>query len=144
MKLVFGAEKFGCSRRIGFYGWEMDGKKHLSWWLNTCPQNGRSEPATLKTIESSFVDAKVYFGFLRFVAKRKGQIQSKFEAQGGTLIHYLYEYVPPKEVVILKLLILKGVSILEAFSRTWYNISNARKLQFCKQPFKNYSRTDCF
>ena len=29
-----------------------------------------------------------------------------------------------------------GVSISEAFSRTGYNISNARKLQFCKQPFE--------
>ena len=28
------------------------------------------------------------------------------------------------------------VSISEAFSRTGYNISNARKLQFCKQPFE--------
>ena len=29
-----------------------------------------------------------------------------------------------------------GVSISEAFSRTGYNISNARKFQFCKQPFE--------
>ena len=29
-----------------------------------------------------------------------------------------------------------GVSISEAFSRTGYNISNARKLQFCKKPFE--------
>ena len=36
--------------------------------------------------------------------------------------------------MILKLLILNGVS--EAFSRTGYNISNAQKLQFCKQPFE--------
>ena len=28
------------------------------------------------------------------------------------------------------------MSYLEAFSRTGYNISNARKLQFCKQPFE--------
>ena len=56
--------------------------------------------------------------------------------EGGTPIHYLYGYVPPYGVVILKLLILNGVSISEAFSRTGYNISNARKIQFCKQPFE--------
>ena len=55
---------------------------------------------------------------------------------GGSPIHYLYGYVQPNGVVILKLLILKGVSISEAFSRTGYNISNARKLQFCKQLFE--------
>ena len=55
---------------------------------------------------------------------------------GGTPIHYLYGYVPPIGVVILKLLIQNGVSISEAFSRTGYNISNAQKLQFCKQPFE--------
>ena len=43
----------------------------------------------------------------------------------GTPIHYKYGYVPPNGVVILKLLIQNGVSILEAFSRTGYNISNA-------------------
>ena len=48
----------------------------------------------------------------------------------GTPIDYLYGYV------ILKLLIENGVSISEAFSRTGYNISNARKLQFCKKPFE--------
>ena len=47
---------------------------------------------------------------------------------GGTPIHYLYGYVPPKGVVILKLLIQKGVSISEVFPRTGYNISNAQKL----------------
>lgn len=31
---------------------------------------------------------------------------------------------------------LEGVSISEAFSRTGYDISNARKLQFYKQPFE--------
>ena len=51
-------------------------------------------------------------------------------------MHYLYGYVPPNGVVILKLLIQNGVSISEAFSRTGYNISNARKLQFCKHPFE--------
>ena len=55
---------------------------------------------------------------------------------GGTPIHYLYGYVPPKGVVTLKLLIQNGVSISEAFFRTGYNISNARKLHFCKQPFE--------
>ena len=39
---------------------------------------------------------------------------------GGTPIHYLYGYVRLNGVVILKLLILKGVSISEAFSRTGY------------------------
>ena len=38
----------------------------------------------------------------------------------GTPIHYLYGYVPPNGVVILKLLIKNGVSISEAFSRTGY------------------------
>ena len=56
--------------------------------------------------------------------------------QGGTPKHYLYVYVPPNGVVILKLLIQNGVSISEAFSRMGYNILNARKLQFCKQPFE--------
>ena len=37
-------------------------------------------------------------------------------------------YVPPKGVVILKLLVKNGVSISDAVSRTGYNISNARKL----------------
>ena len=50
--------------------------------------------------------------------------------KGGTPIHYLYGYVPPNGVVILKLLIQNGVSISEAFSRTGYNISNVRKLHF--------------
>ena len=57
-------------------------------------------------------------------------------SRGGTPIHYLYGYVRPIGVVILKLLIQNGVSISQAFSRTGYNISNARKLQFCKQPFE--------
>ena len=39
---------------------------------------------------------------------------------GGTPIHYLYGYVPPNGVVILKLLIWNGVSISEAFCRTGY------------------------
>ena len=55
---------------------------------------------------------------------------------GGTPIHYLYGYVPPKGVMILKLLIQNGVSISEAFCRTGYHIQNARKLYFCKQPFE--------
>ena len=42
----------------------------------------------------------------------------------------------PNGVVILKLLVYNGVSISKAFSRAGYNISNARKLQFCKQPFE--------
>ena len=54
----------------------------------------------------------------------------------GTPIHYLYGYVPPNGVVILKLPIQNGVPISEAFSRMGYNISNAQKLQFCKQPFE--------
>ena len=54
---------------------------------------------------------------------------------GGTPIHFLYGMLP-KGVGILKLLIYNGVSISEAFSRRGYNISNARKLQFCKQPFE--------
>ena len=45
---------------------------------------------------------------------------------GGTPIHYLYGYVPPNGVVILKLLIQKGVSISEPFSRTGY-----KKFIFC-------------
>ena len=39
-------------------------------------------------------------------------------------------------ILILKLLIQNGLFISEAFSRTGYNILNARKLQFCKQPFE--------
>ena len=39
---------------------------------------------------------------------------------GATPTHYLCGYVPPNGVVILKLLILNGVSISEAFSRTGY------------------------
>ena len=58
----------------------------------------------------------------------------------GTPIHYLYGYVPPNGVVILKLLIYNEVSISEAFSRTGYNISNSRKLQSCKQPFETKDR----
>ena len=46
---------------------------------------------------------------------------------GGTPIHYLYRYVPPN-----------GVVIIEApdLERGRYNTSNARKLQFYKQPFE--------
>ena len=58
---------------------------------------------------------------------------------GGGVLPYiilLYGYVPPNGVVILKLLIWNVVSISEVFSRTGYNISNARKLQFCKQLFE--------
>ena len=58
---------------------------------------------------------------------------------GGGVLPYiilLYGYVPPNGVVILKLLIWNVVSITEVFSRTGYNISNARKLQFCKQLFE--------
>ena len=40
--------------------------------------------------------------------------------------------MPLNGVVILKLLITNGLSISEAFSI----FSNARKLQFCKQPFE--------
>ena len=39
---------------------------------------------------------------------------------GGTPIRYLYRYLPPNGVVILKLLIQNGVSISEAFSRKGY------------------------
>ena len=39
-------------------------------------------------------------------------------------------------VMILKLLIWNGLSLSEVFSRTGYNISNAWKFQFCKQPFE--------
>ena len=44
--------------------------------------------------------------------------------RGRTPIQYLYGYVPPNGVVILKLL-KNGVSISGAFSRMGYNISNA-------------------
>ena len=59
--------------------------------------------------------------------------------RGGAVLPYiilLYGYLPPNGVVILKLLIWDVVSISEVFSRTGYNISNARKLQFCKQLFE--------
>ena len=59
--------------------------------------------------------------------------------EGGAVLPYiilLYGYLPPNGVVILKLLIWDVVSISEVFSRTGYNISNARKLQFCKQLFE--------
>ena len=46
---------------------------------------------------------------------------------GGTPIHYLYRFEAPD---------LERDTISEAFSITGYNISNARKLQFCKQPFE--------
>ena len=50
---------------------------------------------------------------------------------GGEIpIHYLYGYVPPNRVVVLKLLIWNGVSISEVFCRKGYNISNARELQY--------------
>ena len=57
-------------------------------------------------------------------------------ARGGTPIHYLYGYVPPNGVVILKLLVKKWVSISETFSRAEYNTSNARKLQFVSSHLK--------
>ena len=57
---------------------------------------------------------------------------------GGRVLPYIIYtgMCRPKGVVILKLLIQNGVSISEAFSRTGYNVSNARKLYFCKQPFE--------
>ena len=45
---------------------------------------------------------------------------------GGTPIHYLYRYLPPNGVVILKLLIQNGVSISEAFSRKGYKNCGSR------------------
>ena len=45
---------------------------------------------------------------------------------GGTPIQYLCGYVPPNGVVILKLLIQKGISISEAFSRTAYKNCGSR------------------
>ena len=71
-----------------------------------------------------------------FVYRDNEPVLSRLRPLGGTPINYLYGYVPPNGVVILKLLIYNGVSISEAFARTGYNISNARKLQFCKQPFE--------
>ena len=50
--------------------------------------------------------------------------------EGGTPMHYLHGYVPPNGVVILKL--SERVSISEAFSRTGYNISKARELQYSR------------
>ena len=44
--------------------------------------------------------------------------------------------MPPNGVVILELLNQSGTSILETFPKTGYNILNARKVQFCKQPFE--------
>ena len=41
--------------------------------------------------------------------------------------NHLYGYVPPNWVVISGQLIYNGVSIFEKFSRTGYNILNARK-----------------
>ena len=56
---------------------------------------------------------------------------------GGGYSHTLPIWgCPPNGAVILKLLIQNGLFISEAFSRTGYNILNARKLQFCKQPFE--------
>ena len=56
--------------------------------------------------------------------------------RGVTPIHYLYGYVPPQRGRVFEAPDLERVSISEAFSRTGYNISNARKLQVCKQPFE--------
>ena len=67
----------------------------------------------------SFVD-KEAINLLRF-----NSIKLYSLIPGGTPIHYLYRYVPPNRVVILKLLVQNGVSISEAFSRMGYNISNA-------------------
>ena len=72
------------------------------------------------------------------MGKLNNQLLNLDRGGGGTPRHYLSGYVPPKGVVILKLLIYNGVSISEAFPRTGYNVSNALKLQLCKQ------NTDCF
>ena len=101
-------------------------------------QNTLSE---ISAAGAQYCDASVY-GRQRLskVMKPKDKLWETFQLTpgggGGTPIHYLYGYVPPKGVVILKLL-ANGVSISEAFSRTGYNISNARKLHFCKQPFES-------
>ena len=71
-----------------------------------------------------------YFPEGSFREKKSDCVPEYLWPGGGTPIHYPYGYVPPNRVVILKLLIQNGVSILEAFSRTGYNISNARKLQY--------------
>ena len=57
-------------------------------------------------------------------------------AWGGTPIHYLYGYVPPKGVVILKLLIQNGVSISEAFSRTGYKFRTHESSTFVSSHLK--------
>ena len=63
-------------------------------------------------------------------------LRRREESRGGTSVLYLYGYVPPNGVLILKLLIQNGVSISEVFPTTGFNISKTRKLQFCKQPFE--------
>ena len=52
--------------------------------------------------------------------KENSEDRVKFPGGGGTPIHYIYGYVLPNGVVILKLLIKNGVSISEAFSRMGY------------------------
>ena len=79
------------------------------------------------SISSSIAHPRPFLAFL-YLSSVFLQFQAAtllFESRGGgggTPKHYLYGYVPPNGVVILKLLIKNGVSISEAFSRTGYNI----------------------
>ena len=52
------------------------------------------------------------------------------KTRGATPPQYLYGYVSPNGVVILKLLIWNGVSIFETFPRMGYNIWKVRKQVF--------------
>ena len=54
----------------------------------------------------------------------------------GTFSQYLYKYVPPSGVVIVRLLIYNRVSIFETFSKAEYNIGRAHKLQNISSKFK--------
>ena len=94
----------------------------------------RQKTAVKECVVENNVDNITLSGSDQIFRHRRASI-SRSRARGGTPILYLY--VPPKGVVTLKLLIQNGVSISEALTRTGYNISNARKLYFCKQPFES-------
>ena len=121
--------KFFFIKKKGALAWQLG----IFWLPNFCYnshdhiQSQVAQPRCTKKPRVVSVTNKPFGG------NGVGLVQSR---GGGTPIHYLYGYVPPNGVVILKLLIQNGVSISEAFSRTGYNISNVRKLQFCQQPFE--------
>ena len=131
-------KKFNTSKQLCRLGLQS-----FTIWLSA-QFNQSTRPSVWISLEGSsywVVDCNARFYFCSVLGSIFGTLTvntGHVNTRGrGSSIHYLHGYVPPKRVLILNLLIQNGVSISEAFSRTGYKISNARKLHFCKQPFES-------